>query len=942
MNTRTPLSDEDGEFSGPALPETGRRDLLRAMAASAVMAGLAGCGEPEEVVPAVTRPEHTVPGQPRFYATAVSFEGFAVPVLAETHEGRPTRLDGNADHPLARGTVNPTALDAFSQSAVLELYDPDRSRTPLYLGRPAAEDAVIRAVAGQRADWSGDAGAGVRLLTGGVTSPTALHWIGLLRRRFPALRWHVHQPVGAERHEAGTALAFGRPLAVHHRFAEADVVVCLDGDPLGTGPSQLRNAQGWAARRAAGRLPDGLPRLLVAEASPTVTGAMAAERLPVAAARIPLIAHALAQAVAVPGVVGTVTLTEGERRWTENAGELLRAHAGRGLVIAGIGQPPETQALVHRLNAALGTRAVAYTAPVSAPAEPLVDLVAAMAAGEVRALLMLGTNPAYDAPGDLGFAAALERVPFRLHAGLYADETAALSHWHIPMAHDLESWGDGRAVDGTAGIIQPVIRPLFGGRPLVEIVAALAGAPFTTARALVRATWMERLGDEAAWRDALHRGYVADTAEPPVTVTPGNGPLAPPVMAAGGGLELTFRPDPCLWDGRRANVAWAQELPKPLSKISWDSYAAISPALAQAEGLEDGDRVALTVAGRTVHAPVLVQPGQAERSVTVFLGQGRRQAGRVGNGTGFDVFPLRPAAAPWAVPGLRLARTGQRHPLATTQPHHRIAEAAPVRTVTPDAPALKPIEEAPPSLYPDWPETAPAWAMAIDTDLCIGCNACVIACQAENNVPSVGRTQVAMGREMLWLRVDSYYTGPEEAPDIHFLPVPCMHCEKAPCEMGCPVNATVHSPDGINEQIYNRCIGTRTCSSYCPYKVRRFNFFEYGRAAAPQQALQYNPDVTVRARGVMEKCTYCIQRIARARQDAKRDGRDPADLEVRTACQSACPTGAILFGDKSRADGAMARARADPRAYALLEEVGTRPRTTYLARVGSVRRTGEG
>jgi Fe-S-cluster-containing dehydrogenase component len=847
------------EFRGLALPEIGRRDMLRAMAASFLMAGLTGCSEDEAAIPYVRQPELAVPGQPRFYASAVPFEGFAQPVLAETHEGRPTRLDGNPDHPLSRGSVNPTALDPLSQAAVLELYDPDRSQSPRFLDRPTTWDAFTTAVINQRARWLADGGRGVRLLTGGITSPTLLR------------------------------------------------LIATRGNDI---PDQPRHAT-------------------------------ANERLPTAPARIPLLAHTLARMLSVPGAEGDVELAEAERHWVANAADLLRRHAERGLVIAGTDQPPEVQAIAHRINSALDSNAVVFTAPIAAKAEPLDELVRAMGAAEVQALLMLEVNPVYDAPADLAFAEAMERVPLQLHAGLYADETAAHSHWHVPVSHALESWGDGRTVDGTASIIQPTIRPIFGGHALVEIVQTLLGDPFADAQSLVRDTWRDRLEDEAAWRQALHQGFIENTAEPPVPVSPTATRLPPPSVPEADTLELTFLPDPCLWDGRRANVAWLQELPKPVSKISWDSYVAVSPELARDRNLEDGDLVDLEIHGRSLRAPVLVQPGQAARSLTVFLGGGRWRAGRVGDGVGFDAYRLRTAGAPWSAPGLRLTRAEGRHPLVTTQPHHEIAEAEPIRMVTPENPALDPIGKMLPSIYTEWPYPVNAWAMAIDTDLCIGCNACVVACQAENNVPSVGREQVAMGREMLWLRVDSYYEGAPENPNIHFLPVPCMHCEKAPCEVGCPVNATMHSPDGINEQVYNRCIGTRTCSSYCPYKVRRFNFFEYGRIAAPQQGLQYNPDVTVRARGVMEKCTYCIQRIARARQDAKRDGRDPAAIEIRTACQAACPTGVIAFGDKNRPDSAVAQARKDPRTYVLLKEIGTRPRTTYLAKIGEHRRTKE-
>ncbi|XKH35781.1 TAT-variant-translocated molybdopterin oxidoreductase [Azospirillum doebereinerae] len=927
------------EFPGFALPETGRRGVLRAMAASVLLAGLGGCG-PEEAVPYVVQPDGAVPGRPRFYATAIPFEGHVQPVLAQTQEGRPTRLDGNPDHPLWRGMANPAALDPITQAAVLQLYDPDRSPTPRYRDRPAGWDALVRAVEERCASWAADGGRGVRLLTGPLSSPTLRRQIAGLRAKFPGLRWHSHDPLGSDGVEAASVLAFGRPLTVHRRVERAGLVVSLEDDWLGPGPAQLRDAGGWAARRRGG---EGRQRLLIAESAPTMTGAQADRRLAVASARVPLLAWALGRALGVAGVEGDAVLGEAEREWVHAAAEGLRTAGPRGLVTAGPFLPVATQALAHRINHALGTGAIIHTAPILARGESLANLVADMERGVVGGLILLDTNPAYDAPEAGTFAAALERVPFRLHAGSHADETATLCHWHAPLAHPLESWSDGRAVDGTASVVQPAIRPLFGGKSVHAVLALLTGEPsadpFADPFALVRATW-DGL-DDAAWREALDRGFIAGTAEAEVASTPLDTALPPPV-AETSALEVTIRPDPNLRAGAAANCAWLQELPTPVAKTVWGNHAAIAPALARARGLADGDEVELAVGERRLRLPVLVQPGQVADSVALTLGHGRRRAGRVGDGVGVDVGPLRKDSSPWTRTGATLTRTGGRTAIFTTQRHHGMGEAEPIRFVTPDRPALPPIDEAPPSLHPDRPSPgiapANAWAMAIDTDLCIGCNACVTACQAENNTPPVGREQAEMGRVMHWLRVDSYYEGPAEDPAIHALPVPCMQCEKAPCEIGCPVNATVHSPDGINEQVYNRCIGTRTCSSYCPYKVRRFNFFEYAKPRDPLTAAQYNPEVTVRARGVMEKCNYCIQRIARARQDAKRDGRDPAALAVTTACQAACPTQAIAFGDKNDPASAVAQARRDPRAYALLEEVGTRPRTTYLAK----RRPGAG
>ncbi|MGQ9365385.1 4Fe-4S dicluster domain-containing protein [Azospirillum sp. ST 5-10] len=949
--TRTPppppwrsLEEHAGSPDRPAplLPETGRRDLLRVMAASLALAGTAGCdgGTPEQAIPYVHPPEEQVPGEPRFYATAVTLAGFAQPVVAETHMGRPTRLDGNPRHPLVEGRI-----DVFAQAAVLGLYDPERSRTPWRAGAPADWAAFDAALPDLRASWEAVGGEGVRLLTGALTSPTLLRQVAAFLEAFPRARWHAHEPAGPYGRQAAVGLAAGRPLDRRLRLERAAAVVAVGDDPLGPGPAQVANARGWTRRRAAVREGDAAAfRLLVAEATPTLTGAVADRRCAADAGRLSVLLAALAQELGIAGApAGAVALSLAERAWVAEAATALRANAGRGLLLAGPGLPAEAQALALAIDAGLGNLGTTsdLVEPVAPPppdgADSLAVLAADMAAGRVGTLIVLDANPAYASPGDLGFAAALAKVDVTIHAGLHRDETAELCDWHLPLAHELESWGDARAVDGTATILQPMLRPLYGGRPLPALLAAILGTAESD-EAAVRATWRAAWGEAsgARWEEALRLGHVPGSAPPPVAVER----LAVPPLPPGdgeAGLDLLFQPDPTVWDGRFAANAWLQELPKPLTKLSWDTAVLVAPALAERFGLETGSRVAVAAGGATVEAAVWVMPGQAPRTLTLTLGHGRRAGAGVGMGLGYDAYALRRAASPWRLGGAVLRRLEGGAELVSTQTHSRMEGRDIVRVVAPDALRAEPAaaDAEPPSLYPDRDYGSPAWGMVIDLDACIGCNACVIACQAENNVPVVGRGEVARGREMHWLRIDRYYAGDAANPRVLFQPVPCMHCEKAPCEMGCPVNATVHGPDGLNQMVYNRCIGTRTCAAYCPYEVRRFNFFDYAGRESPGVRPLRNPDVTVRARGVMEKCTYCVQRINAAR----RDGQPPG--AVRTACQSACPTDAIVFGDLADADGAVARTRRSPRHYVLLGELGTRPRTTYLARVAD-RPAGEG
>jgi molybdopterin-containing oxidoreductase family iron-sulfur binding subunit len=629
----------------------------------------------------------------------------------------------------------------------------------------------------------------------------------------------------------------------------------------------------------------------------------------------------------------------------------LDAHRGRSLVVAGGLQPPGVHALAHALNHALANvgRTVDYLEPVEvAPAlqgEALRALVDEMEAGGVEVLLILGGNPVLTAPADLRFGERLARVPLRLHLGLHEDETAALCHWHVPETHYLESWGDVRAFDGTASIVQPLIAPLYAGRSALDLLGALAGDG-RSGHDLVRAEWQRRAPGadfEAFWRRALHDGVLPGTARAPRRVRlRGDWDAPPPPPGDPGGLEIVFRPDPHLLDGRFANNAWLQELPRPITKLTWDNAVLLAPATAARLGVANEDVVEVRLGERRIEGPVWIVPGHAPDAVTLPLGYGRRRGGAVARGAGFDAYPLRTAGAPHVARGAALRATGRRYPLATTQGHHRMEGRDVIRSATlaeyrahPDfaqAGAHTPAGEVA-SLYPAWEYPDHAWGMAIDLAACLGCQACVMACVAENNIPVVGKEEVLRGREMHWIRVDRYFEGHPDDPDILQMPVPCMHCEHAPCEVVCPVNATVHSSEGLNEMVYNRCVGTRYCSNNCPYKVRRFNFLQYANWDVEVLKMAANPDVTVRSRGVMEKCTYCVQRIEEARARAIVEGRPIRDGDVVTACAQACPTEAIVFGDLNDPESRVRRQKLDERNYALLGQLGTRPRTTYLARV---------
>ena len=953
-----------------------RRDMITLLGASMSIAGLAGCDivrrPVEQIVPYVNAPEDMVPGIPRFYATTMPFGRSAYGLIVESHEGRPTKIEGNPAHPSTLG-----ASSARIQASVLGLYDPDRSQTVRLKGEPKSWTDFVTAWAELSKAHTADGGAGLAILSESFSSPTLARLASEFRARYPRATWATYEAVSDENRLAGLRSATGRDLDLMLRIDQASVILALDADPLLTDPEMIRHARGFAAGRRAGASGGAMNRLYVVEGVFSLTGAMADHRLRLESRQIAPFLSALAARL-VPAAAGAeapaaAAVSGVDPRWIDALAKDLLANRGKGLIVAGDRQPAAVHAAVCALNESLGNtgKTVSYfeTKDATLPSvSSLASLVSAMKGGTIQTLVILGGNPVFDAPADLDFAAAMAKVPHSITLGHAVDETSSKSEWHVPRAHYLESWGDARALGGTLSIVQPLILPLFGGRSSVEVLGLMVADKERPAYDIVRDTWKPILGEaefDTKWNRVLHDGLLAgsELAE----VAPG---VKPDAIAALGsqaapgspnGLEIVFVPSASLHDGRFANDGWLQELPDPLTKLTWDNPALVSPKTAETLGLVTEDVVRVESAGRSLELPVCVLPGMSDGVVALTLGYGRSQAGRIGSGVGFDAFTLRSSGAPGFESGAKVTKLGRRYSLSATQEHGSMEGRPIVRESTltelrsKSASAEAHAENAPPapkggaaSALGVFPEHTPhfslwdphtydrghQWGMTIDLNSCIGCNACMTACQSENNIPVVGKDQVKRGREMHWIRVDRYFSGdPSGSPEVVYQPVPCMHCEDAPCEQVCPVAATVHDGEGLNVMVYNRCIGTRYCSNNCPYKVRRFNFFNFTKDKPESLKLAMNPDVTVRSRGVMEKCTYCTQRINRVKIDAKLAGREVRDGDVKTACQQACPAAAIEFGDLRDASSRVAKAKADPRNYALLEELNTKPRTTYLSKV---------
>lgn len=954
-----------------------RRSFLGLMAASLAMAGLASCRWPRELIlPYANRPEGTIPGVADRFATAMELLGEGVGLVVTSVDGRPIKVDGNPLHVASLG-----AATSWAQALVLELYDPDRSTTPLRRdgGQAVAAnwDDFDAFAAPHFKRLAESQGAGLAVLGERTSSPTVAAVRQRFAQRFPRASWTVWEPLSRDNERLGARVAFGQPVRAHPQLARADVIVSLDADILGFHPAALAHARAFAARRRAEDRT--MNRLLVAESGLSLTGAAADHRVALPPRDLERLVLAVAVELARRGVFlpfpvpGDPAVGERGRRFAALAARELAMARGRGVLLAGPRLAPEVHALVHAINSALGNigTTVTFTAEPEEERdgpEGLARLASELADGAVETLVILGGNPVYDAPADLAFGERLARCPTTIHLSLYDDETSARCRWHLPRAHTLESWGDVRAWDGTVSIVQPLIAPLYNGRTAAELLARLAGEG-GSAHDLVRRTFQEGATErewEGAWRRALADGFVAGTALPTVRPALDAGRVADAVAAlaaspVAGGLAAVFLPDASVLDGRFANNAWLQEVPDPITKLTWDNAALLAPATATRLGVRDGDVVRLSVAGRDLEVAVFALPGMAEDTVGLPLGYGRRRAGKVGTGVGFDTYQLRTLAGFHTASGVSVAKTRRRYPLASTQDHHAIdtigfAERArrlgelvregTLATYLADEEFARSRDEHGTKMLPLWQEVRLTgehqWAMAIDLSACIGCGACQVACQAENNIPVVGKKQVARGREMHWIRVDRYFAGPPEDPRVVFQPVTCQHCENAPCESVCPVAATVHSEEGLNQMVYNRCVGTRYCSNNCPFKVRRFNFFNYAKQLKPVEKMKFNPEVTVRGRGVMEKCTFCVQRIEAARIAARNERRPLRDGEIVPACAQTCPTQAIVFGDLNDPGSRVAALHRHPRSYGMLEELLLKPRNRYLARLRNPAPEGEG
>jgi molybdopterin-containing oxidoreductase family iron-sulfur binding subunit len=1000
-----------------------RRTFLKLMGASLALAGLSGCvfQPAEKIVPNIKQPEDMVPGKALFFATASSLGGIATPLLARSNDGRPTKVEGNPDHPNSRNgdpqDRGSSATDIFSQASILTLYDPDRSQIPLYREESRTWSTFVGEIRTALDEQRPKQGVGLRFLTETITSPTLAAQLKGILTEFPQAKWHQYEPVNNDNARGGAVMALGQPVNTIYDFSKADRILSLDADFLSAHPGTLKYARDFAARRRIAEGKKEMSRLYVIETTPTTTGASADHHWSVKPSELLSAAGTVATGIGVK-VTGASASMSGLDAIVRD----LQQHKGASIVIAGKETPPAVHALAHAMNDELGNvgKTVLYTDPVEANSvdqrQSLQELLNDIDGGRVEMLVIVGGNPVYNTPVDLRLDKdRMFKTKLRVHLSQYKDETSELCHWHIPESHYLEAWSDTRTYDGTGTIVQPLIEPLYQSKSAHELLAVFTPQYDKKPYDIIREYWSKQqtsssnqsaVGSrqpaessrqtaegstqnangsqpiavatpssdfESWWRKCVHDGFVPNTALPTKTVSVNTAALsqpkaggAPAIPATTGSqFELVFRTDPTIYDGRFANNGWLQELPKPLSKLTWDNAALVSPNTAKQLGLEKTigkkggdiyvDTLKISYQGRTFSDPVptWITPGQPDGVITIHLGYGRKSAGRVGNGHGFNAYEIRTSDAPWSVGGVQVEKAGMRHLLAVTQLHFMLEDrnfskedrdvlrSQTLEEYLKGTPAGE-THDPPPDDTLYHPELFDyqnqdnglnyAWGMAIDLNNCVGCNACTIACQSENNIPVVGKEQVVRSREMHWIRVDTYFKG-EDANNpeaTNFMPVPCMHCENAPCEPVCPVHATVHSAEGLNDMVYNRCVGTKYCSNNCPYKVRRFNFFLYQDWETPTYQLMRNPEVTVRSRGVMEKCTYCVQRIQGAKIQSELEGRKVRDGEIVTACQAVCPTEAIVFGDVNDPNSRVSKLKAEQRNYSLLGDLNTKPRTTYL------------
>ena len=989
-----------------------RRHFVKIMSASFLFAGLGltGCRRPEEnILPYSRLPEGYVHGTAQFYATARPTRGSAIPLLVKSSDGRPTKIEGNPEHPATHG-----GTDAQTQASILNLYDPDRANRFLRAGNEVPREQALEFLGQLAQQFQGNTGEGLCFLMERSSSPSRERLQKLIAERMPKARWFVYEPIDFEIQQQAASAAFGQSVAPEYRLDKARRILSLDCDFVGSEQDAYRLIRGFARGRRTEKSTDDMSRLYVVEGLFTLTGASADHRLRVAPSQVTaIVARLAAEIMGANAPAGLAEAGRGISRndeWIRECAKDLRQAGKSALVLAGHRQPLAVHLLAHALNSALGAvgETVVFRPVPATSSGSIVELAEALRAGQVTSLVILGGNPVYNAPADLDWPALQAKAKSVVRLGYYEDESAMGAAWHYPAAHYLESWGDAIAGDGSAVCIQPLVEPLFGGLTEIEFLARIAGVNTTRPYDIVRDTFKEltKSDSDAAWKKFVHDGFLAESQPKSINVAIQAGALtqelakqrALPAPSAQQ-LEVVFHRDYSVDDGRYSNNGWLQEMPDPITKMTWENVVLVSEKTAADLGLKIKDHennrlkvpvVRVQVNGREIEGPAWIQPGMADNIVGLALGYGRTKSGRVGKNLGYDAYRLRTTAAMYTAAGSKVSATGKLHLLATTQNHWAMEGRPIVREANLEGPngyrqhpefAKGMNADAPPSAQPLYPnpldqikeQGVHQWGMAIDLSTCVGCSACVMACQSENNIPIVGKEQVTNNREMHWIRIDRYYTGSVAQPQLVYQPMLCQHCEAAPCESVCPVNATVHDEEGLNVMVYNRCVGTRYCSNNCPYKVRRFNYFDYNKrplnalykspmvsatdgewemkrwfknpdkGSKPEDEwdlmkLVRNPDVTVRMRGVMEKCTFCVQRIEQAKIAQKVKARASADVEIpdgtfTTACAQACPAEAIVFGNISDPNSRVSKAKAQDRNYTVLEFLATKPRLTYLARV---------
>jgi MoCo/4Fe-4S cofactor protein with predicted Tat translocation signal len=1039
-----------------------RRGFLKLMGASMALAGvgLGGCRRPEaHLVPFTKSAEWAIPGKPLFYATAMPRRTGGIPLVVTTHDGRPTKIDGNPLHAASGG-----ATDSHAQASVLDLYDPARSKR--FAQKVEKEEkgrkievletrdraAFEKYIDDLRKKAAADGGAGLAFLVEEIHSPTRERLRGELEKVFPKMHWCSYDALLTEAQNFATRMSFGENSRMVPNLERADVILALDNDFLDCSEGDIASVRAFASRRRVKEAKDTMNRLYVVENRFSLTGSMADHRLRCPASQIPAITHALASKIAaatkdagLSSVLATLKAPEGasfDEQWLTEAANDLVSKPGASLVLAGSHQPVVVQLMVYGINSALknvGRTVMVREFARNIKTKSILQLASDISSGRIKQLFILGGDPVYNAPRGVtqdrtakqpvDWADLQKKVPDVVRLGYHEDATSALSHWHVPAAHFLEAWGDALTSAGAYLSIQPMVLPLFGGLSEIELMSMLLGGKKLEGPELVQETFRATNppGDfQTAWSRFLRDGFAPHVALKDRTPafngnTAGNlahtlwAPTPAPTLKS---PEIVFVRSYSIDDGRYINNAWLQELPDPITKLTWDNAALISPNFAKNLEVENGDLIQISVTETTKDAknqPIkrelviaaVVSPGHAENSITIPLGYGRKTAGgsggalpyaglqddfaAAGDDAGFNGFLLRTPSTPHfiiadgkAIEAVKVSKVGQKYPLSITQDHWSIEGRGIVREATlehyrKDNEFVEKLEaeEVPhqlPSLYSHPPmEAEQQWGMAVDLNVCTGCSACVVACQSENNIPIVGKLQVGHGRAMHWIRIDRYYASHKafdqdagdwpEDPEIVHEPMMCQHCENAPCETVCPVNATVHSEDGLNVMAYNRCVGTRYCANNCPFKVRRFNYFDYNqrpvgkkkvagkfgiykeyfapltKKGAPDIVkMQKNPNVTVRMRGVMEKCTYCVQRIEEAKiaahvhAGASNNTRIPRD-SFTSACAQACPTDAIVFGDIRDPESRVSKMKEQDRNYRLLNYLNVKTRTSYLARI---------